>query len=95
MRYIMIDALTAAKTSYIGVTDKATVVSTGLGSNESIAINILVGTTYVPLIDNEVAVTLTSVKPHIILSGESNYQFVKGVTSSAVTLEVIGNIELI
>lgn len=95
MKYLLIDGLTAAKTGYIKVINKITVTSKGLASNESIPVNIQTGSTYEPLIDKGDPVALSTVSPQLIIEGEGNYEFVKGVTNAAVTVELTGNIELI
>lgn len=88
MRTVLINAQTAAQTVTLEVNGQATVVTKGLAGVESIAVNILTGTTFEPLLQDGVAVTFTVTAPQKLISWKGEYQFVKAGTAGAVTLQV-------
>lgn len=88
MKHILINAKTAAQTVTIDLNKTATVVTKGLAGAESIAVNIETGTTFEALFESESAVVIDATSPQLILNGPGNYQFVKGVTAGATTLQV-------
>lgn len=88
MKHILINAKTAAQTVTIDLSKTATVVTKGLAGVESIAVNIETGTTFEALFESESAVVIDATSPQLILNGPGSYQFVKGVTAGAVTLQV-------
>lgn len=88
MQYILIDAQTAAATVTISIARLATVATKSLAGAETIAVNMLTGSTYEAMVDGGSAVTITATAPQLIINGPGTYQFVKGVTAGAVTLQV-------
>lgn len=88
MRLVLIDAQTDAKTVTMEVQSDATVVVKGLLGAETIPVNILIGSTYEPLIEEGEAVTFTATATQMEINAKGDYQFVKGSTSGAVTLQV-------
>lgn len=88
MRNVLINAQTIAQTATIEIGGIASVVTKGLAGAESIAVNILTGTTFEPLLESGSAVTITATSPQKLINWKGNYEFVKGITAGAVTLQV-------
>ncbi len=88
MQIILIDAQTAAASPTIEIVGRAVVATKGLAGAETIAVNIATGITYEALMESGAAVTISATAPQICINGPGVYQFVKGVTAGATTLQL-------